>query len=776
MNKIKFQIEIDRVLDVLTKEIYDSPYALLRENIQNAYDAILMREQYSSDWPAQANGLIAVKIDNEKIIISDNGIGMSRSNLEENYWKAGSSGKTTALAMKSGVVGTFGIGGMANFGVCTKLEIETESIETKERIISEVQRDKLSLTEDCISIEKITPTGEYGTIITTILDPRNRLTVAQARSYLTPYVQYLPVEVEFDGVNLSQKTVEQGYFDPSASIQKKWVEFEHDGIKADLLIQVNDVGRVSALVNNVSISGEALKGLICLRQDSGHLWGLRSYFGLAPIPVSSFYSFGGVINISLLSPTAGREALSRESVEICNRLIRFVEECATQTLAQTTICNKSTAFMSYILSTGKISLARELEVRTAPEQEMTLGQLQEFSQKSPYKYYEGNDESIIKEYGTPDAPLVILARTNPRRRLEANFIQRFCNTEKVSDAAAVLKVYPPEIYKMDEMAFVIKTRNLLEYDYALKNVAVSFANVSHNLPYIVQSSEKGEVKIFVQRDHQTLKPYLKCYHTDYDVFGGLIRDFVRVHIYPKIRNLVPSSSREGAEAMLKILRQKRELYEISLEDIGMTSLISEFMAGKESFEEIAKRASSLKRAQEQEITRSSVGSLENEIPDLAESVTQPPEKEDMGPAIPPLPPIPRSDVDTKKKLLLVDKPNPYLNDFQMFLAVSNRAFREEYDFFAAPHTTRIIWGGHRVIYIFTHASGRLSLYYDIEMFEDSIDVAEGGSFVTTTILTKKRIFIPVPDKLKQLFELIEGKRSKRKFYVRFDTIQTRTHV
>ncbi len=53
MEKIKFQIEINRVLDVLSKEIYDTPYALLRENIQNAYDAILMREQYSEGtWSA----------------------------------------------------------------------------------------------------------------------------------------------------------------------------------------------------------------------------------------------------------------------------------------------------------------------------------------------------------------------------------------------------------------------------------------------------------------------------------------------------------------------------------------------------------------------------------------------------------------------------------------------------------------------------------------------------------------------------------------------------
>ena len=74
--------------------------------------------------------------------------------LKKNYWKAGTSGKNTVLATKAGVIGTFGIGGMANLGVCTRIRIETESIENNERVISEVERKNLSLSEECISIDK----------------------------------------------------------------------------------------------------------------------------------------------------------------------------------------------------------------------------------------------------------------------------------------------------------------------------------------------------------------------------------------------------------------------------------------------------------------------------------------------------------------------------------------------------------------------------------------------------------------------------------------------
>lgn len=769
MEKIKFQIEIDRVVDILSKEIYDSPYALLRENVQNAYDAVLMREQYTGGkWSAQADGIIKVQIENGKIVVSDNGIGMAKKVLKENYWKAGSSGKRTELAMKSGVIGTFGIGGMANFGVCSKLKIETESIETKERICSEVERKNLSLSEDCISIEKIAPTGEYGTTITVILDPQVTLGFDQAQKYLSQFVQYLPTKVELNGTVISQKSIEEKYREESSKLQRKWDGFEYAGVKADVLVQCDYNARVSAAVSNILISGEAIKGIACLRQDSGHLWGFRSFFGLAPIPISSFYSLGGIVNLSILLPTAGREALSRESIELTSKLIKLVEECATITLSESEISNRSNPFMSYILSAGKLSLAGKLQVRVEPEQEMTLDDLKEYSQKRTINYYDGADETLIKSLGTPDKLLVVLSRSSPRRQVEAQFIQGFCKAEKITDTPRILKVYPENEYEMDEVSFVIWTKSILEDDYALQNVEIRFADLSHNLPLLVRSQTQDTIEIHIQRRHPTVQPILKCYHDSRDVFPGFIKDYIRVYIYPQIRGWVPSSTKEGADALQKILKKRRELYEIGLDDIGLTSAFSEFLAGKVPFNDVVSQFSALKSAQTQEIARNNIGNLETEIPDLVENPVRPPKEVSVS-TFQPSPAILRTEVVTDKKLLIVDKQSSFLNNFQMFLAISERAFKEEYFFFTTPHTTRIIWGGHRIIFIFTHASSRFSVYYDIELFEDVGGLAGGGIFPTTTIVTKNRIFIPIPDNLKEYFEIAKGK-NERKFYVRFDVL------
>ena len=110
--RIPFQVDISRMIDVLAKQIYQDPLALLRENAQNAFDAIRQR----LPWDDAFAPSIVVQITPSSIVIADNGIGMTPDDLRDHYWRAGSSSKNTPEARAAGVVGTFGIGAMANFG------------------------------------------------------------------------------------------------------------------------------------------------------------------------------------------------------------------------------------------------------------------------------------------------------------------------------------------------------------------------------------------------------------------------------------------------------------------------------------------------------------------------------------------------------------------------------------------------------------------------------------------------------------------------------------
>jgi molecular chaperone HtpG len=70
--------------------------------------------------------------------------------------------------------------------------------------------------------------------------------------------------------------------------------------------------------------------------------------------------------------------------------------------------------------------------------------------------------------------------------------------------------------------------------------------------------------------------------------------------------------------------------------------------------------------------------------------------------------------------------------------------------------------------LLSRATGRITLYYDIELREPlDQQSASGGMFPTTTLITKNRIYVPVPLLLEPVFRITQG---AKEFFIRFDTI------
>src|SRR5262245_52905630 len=92
--RIPFAVEISRMIELLAAQIYPSPFALLRENVQNAFDAILLRRSAFAPF----DPVVEVFVEPTRIRVIDNGIGMSRDDLRSHFWRAGSSSKNSAAA------------------------------------------------------------------------------------------------------------------------------------------------------------------------------------------------------------------------------------------------------------------------------------------------------------------------------------------------------------------------------------------------------------------------------------------------------------------------------------------------------------------------------------------------------------------------------------------------------------------------------------------------------------------------------------------------------
>lgn len=765
MKKLNFQIEVNRVLEILSNDIYDSPYALLRENVQNAYDAILMRKSVDgTSFQAEIN----ITINGRAITIEDNGIGMDEEVFQNNYWKAGSSGKNNEEAKKAGVIGTFGIGAMANFGVASSLAVVSKKFETDITIKTSAVRENLSVTEECVEFEILKENrAQSGTTVEVMIDEGVSFNEAGAIQYLKPYVQYVQVPIRLNGKVISQKKYLDQLNTVKHSIENdSIISINHDHINAKIRCIIQKNSQVKVHVTDIKINNAPVSGDMVLIQSNGNVYGLRSYFGLAPIPIPSMYGFGGIVNLSNLIPTAGREALNRESINTVTQIVNIAEKIVSEQLSKFDLADNNQHFLNYIVNQFRYDLASNVKIEMKPDSRMLM--LHEVDSKIEGKdtlYYGGRDQSTINHFANENTNLLHLSQSNPRRKIQI-YVIRQKGVQEVPDSPSIREVIDKKDLSMAEVAFMLRITSVLAEDYLLKDADVRYAKISHGVPSMVK--KEGEaVSIYLAQDTASVQQVLQTYQTAYEVFGGFVKDFVRNYLYQKFSQYVPSSTRSGAETLHKILLKNRELFKYESTDLGeLESLLSDYVSGKIGLPEVLKQSTHVRRTHTQYVGRTQVGNAEEEIPNIGDSTAE--QGNVSTDVLQPLPPINRTDSKTSKKILKTGEKYPHLNNFSMFLSLSDRVYKRQLDFFLEPHTTKVIWGMHRIVFIFTHASNNISLYYDIELKERIHGESTGGRPIpTTTILTEDKIFIPVLQELESFFDIIEG---TREFFVRHDLI------
>ena len=134
--KKTFETEVSQLLDLVIHSLYSKKEVFLRELISNASDAIdRARFEALTDAEKSVDEAYAIRITPDKaantLTISDNGVGMTAQEVEENIGTVASSGTKKFLqAMKEKgnapeLIGQFGVGFYASFMVAERVEIET---------------------------------------------------------------------------------------------------------------------------------------------------------------------------------------------------------------------------------------------------------------------------------------------------------------------------------------------------------------------------------------------------------------------------------------------------------------------------------------------------------------------------------------------------------------------------------------------------------------------------------------------------------------------------
>lgn len=137
MSSIQFSGEItvaSRIVDQLSSGLYESPAACLKELVNNAYDADATRVE------------VFIKPDGDRVIIADNGHGMTRTEFERHFRKISESFKRdgsdeTDLGRKK--IGKIGIGFIAANEICETMEIFSHKAGTHELLHVEIHFDKM---------------------------------------------------------------------------------------------------------------------------------------------------------------------------------------------------------------------------------------------------------------------------------------------------------------------------------------------------------------------------------------------------------------------------------------------------------------------------------------------------------------------------------------------------------------------------------------------------------------------------------------------------------
>ena len=762
---IPYHVEINRIIDLLASQIYQTPLALLRENCQNAFDAVLERMYFDPEF---GDPQITVNIATDRIQVSDNGIGMSPEDLDFHYWRAGSSGKNNPESRAAGVVGTFGIGAMANFGVASELIITTESWKTGLRTRSSVEREKLSATVPCISIEELPSQGLAGTSVEIIIDEGVNINVDEAAAYVAEAVKYVPVPVTVNGNVVSKHALGESLSPPVSDDLTIYESVQITGqVEATVELAVGFNGEPWVRVTNLRDGSDHIVGEVILAQDRHHIYAYRSGFALASSAVQSHFGLGGVANLTSLTPTAGREALTTSSVQFLQSLITGLERLIGEYLGTLPASDNSTRFMEWARRNNRFDLCNYISVRLEPGgKQQSLKSLNRETNDRTWNLYAGREQSIIDNFATDEQPLVVLSATQPRKDCQAGYLRNYANVTPVSNEPTHFDKKPEFKWSLGESALAFRLASILESDYFVP-CDVQYARISHGLPLIVNTLRQP-VLITLDSDSSTIAPILQLYETDYEVLTGFVKDFIRNAIFPKISQLVPSSKRDGAAAFLKSIRRPRDMFEYEHTDLGTLSEIwHEYAEGRISMVEAARQSASIVHSTIQVLESETASTVDAVLSDVIanEKLLVGVESEDELAA---LPAITRPDVESDAKLLLVPDGEEPLRGYHGFLALTDRVRREHTDFFMQPHRTELVWGGQKAMFIFQHHSGEFSLYYDLQGNEQLPGGPSGYRIPTSTIIVKNQVYIPIPDVVLAGFRVRQGER--KSFEVRCDLL------
>ena len=564
-------IEFDSVLRAISKQIYETPHAFLRENVQNAIDAVRIQALRDGKDAGASEYAIEVVVDSGRVSVRDNGIGMSRKDLQRYFWTIGSSGKRGDEARKAGCVGMFGIGGFANFGVCDRLVVTSKDVKSTTGTATSLSAEEIARAGTAIpkvTIAESNDADPRGTLV--VGELKKAPNIEELKTYLRDFVRYVPIDVLFNGECISRGRFEA--LDEQQNLVKiggtvrRWQG--GDSVVLGRLWEDRGHTLVASVEELVWRGTEtSMKGR--LRFEAGPIDVFKRGFKLCATQVPTTIGVSGRLDCDLFVPTAGRDSLDSRTMTLLGQLVALLEEVIVDVVLESPErIAQHTRIFRYISRRGLIEKMTNVAVRLADGTEMKLGTIRHRASAGGVSVFFGTarKQALSQVMQAQGHVVVQLSSDRYRQQAERSYLEQYCRGKAFDGVVDCVEVY--DNLTMFERVFLSEIERNIVVSYEVKDFELIAGKLTEDIPaFVKERSGHGPVDVIVNVRHAEVTK-LERLGLNALVYS-LISIFCRDYIGPALKKWSPRFFGDGALNLELFARRRSELWVLVKDDIGV---------------------------------------------------------------------------------------------------------------------------------------------------------------------------------------------------------------
>ena len=560
-------IEFSSVLAAISKQIYDTPYAFLRENLQNAIDASRVQARRENIPLRDPSLRIDINVEGDSVRIRDRGIGMSSDDLRHLYWTIGASGKRNEEARSAGCVGMFGIGGFANLGVCEKL-IVTSQAEASGGSRTELGRSDIETAVGLpqVALQSSTEAAPRGTIVNGILaaSPEE----IQLRQYIEEIVRYCREPIYFND-NLISGEQPNSHFQTHESVNSQ--TWSYDGIEISGKLFRTDEQTLGAILEGLQVKGEASQLSGTLRFEGNGIDIRKQGFKLCSHSVNTRIGVSGSIDCDLLSPTAGRDSLNAESSALVAKIVAAMERAAVlSVLDSSDLIDQHTRIFRYIRTNGLVDRMGKVTVQSHGGFGYSLDELRGRAESGARIYFGTAGNAALTNVFHSQGHIVVYL---PSDNQKATAIRDYLGSVGATDLKGQVELV--EQYtdlSRFEKAFLAELSETISSVYQVNKVALTPGCLTEDIPIYVanpSSSAATSLRIFVDVRHEDVQKLAQLGITP--LFRSMVSAFCREYLGSSLRSRSPKFFGNGAVNLDWLAKNRSETWVLLPDEIAVVN-------------------------------------------------------------------------------------------------------------------------------------------------------------------------------------------------------------